>query len=216
MSSKDFQDFLSSCFPKTWGEDHDGLNYNALLRLTGDELLQAEKLILKGVSKTWGTNRTIEAAGCLRLQSASKLLKKELLVTKIKRAVAFLFILPILLWHEYYQERIVTIAWSLYQIEKYPKSLGIIISELEKTKRKQFFYLQTSAFNFLISFGDEEKAVAYLNKSVRNKGFSFNALYALEAIKDGIRLPFHGNYFDISERAKKKLDSINSQTWEWL
>ena len=68
MSSKDFQDFLSSCFPKDMGKTMMVCNHDVLLRLTGDELLQAEKLILKGISKTWGTNRTIEAAGYLRLQ----------------------------------------------------------------------------------------------------------------------------------------------------
>jgi hypothetical protein len=216
MSSKDFQDFLSSCFPKTWGEDHDGLNYSALLRLTGDELLQAEKLILKGISKTWGTNRTIEAAGYLQLQSASKLLKKELTVTEMKRVAAFLLVLPLVFWHEYYQERIVTLAWSLYQIEKYPKSLAIIVDELEKTKGKQFYYLQTYAFNFLISFGDEEAALAYLNKCLSYKNFSYNAMYTFESIKDGLRMPFHEKYSEINERAKKRLEKLNNQTWEWL
>lgn len=216
MSSKNFQDFLSSCFPKTWGEDHDGLNCDALLKLAGDELLQAEKLILKNISKTWGTNRAIEAAGYLRLQSASRLLKKELVITEIKRLAASLFIVPLVFWHEYYQERMVTLAWSLYQIEKYPRSLAIIVDELEKTKGKQFYYLQTYAFNFLISFGDEEAALAYLNKCLSCKNLSYNAMYTLESIKDGLRMPFHEKYLEVNERAKKRLEELNNQTWEWL
>jgi hypothetical protein len=216
MPSKDFQDFTTSCFPKTWGEDHDGLNHDALLRLVGNELSEAEKLILNGISRTWGTNRTIEAAGFLRLHSASKLLRKELVRTQIKGMLASLFILPFLIWGEYYQERIVTVAWSLYQIEKYPKSLAIIIGEIEKSKRKQSYYFRIYAFNFLISFGDEHEAVTYLKKLLSNKQFSYDAMYALESIKDGLRLPFHGKYSEMYERAKKRLDQLNNKTWEWL
>ena len=49
-----------------------------------------------------------------------------------------------------------------------------------------------------------------------DKKFSYDAMYALESITDGLRIPFHGKYLEINERAKKKLDELNNRTWEWL
>lgn len=215
MPSQDFQDFVRSCFPKTYGDWHDGLNFHALLKLHGDELLEAEKLILKGIPKTWSTNHTIEAAGYLRLQSASEILKREIKVTRIKRFIKLLFLFLLYpIWREHYHERLAVIAWALYQIEKYPKSLDIIINELEDSKNQEFFSFTVLAFRYLISFGDEPKTIEFLNKCTKHKNFSFSAFYALEAIQDGNRLPFNGDY---SQKASKKLLALQEhKTWEWL
>src|SRR3972149_6133024 len=95
MPSKDYQDFVSSCFPASWGADHDGLNFDALLRLSGNELSEAEKLILQAIRKPGHSNNSIEAAGYLRLQAASKLLKKEIRTTQVKRILEAVFLFPL-------------------------------------------------------------------------------------------------------------------------
>ena len=217
MSSKDFQDFVRTCFPKTYGEWHDGLDYDALIRLTGNERIEAEKLILANIPKPGHGNNSIEAAGYLRLQSASELLKKEIIRTQVKRWLEAIFLFLLFLFrHEYYLERLVKLAWALYQIEKYPKSLQVIISELEKpvlTKNPPSFS-QMCALRTLISFGDEPDAIEYLNTNIKRGRFVFDSLYALEAIKDGSRLPFESSS-DIYLRVQNQL-AYSSKTWEQL
>jgi tetratricopeptide (TPR) repeat protein len=219
MPSKDFEEFLWSCFPKTFGEAHEGLHEGALLRLQGDERIEAERLILAGIGKTWNSNNTIEAAGYLRLQSASKLLKQELRKAQIDRFIESIILFPFYFFrYENYYERIVKLAWSLYQIEKYPKSLNIIISILEspRLRRQKYSFTQMIGFLYLISFGDEPDAIRFLNKCVHTRNFARDALYALESIKDGQRLPWHSEYQKIRERVEKILERQNNPTWQWI
>ena len=216
MSSKDFQDFVRTCFPKTFGEWHDGLDYGALLRLTGDERLEAEKMILVNIPKSVHSNNSIEAAGYLRLQSASELLKKEIKRTRIKRwlEAIFLFLL-FLLRHEYYKERLVKIAWALYRIEKYPKSLHLIVSEIKNPSfpghSPSFFYIY--ALQALTSFGDEPAAVEYLKSNIERGKFIFESMCVLESIKAGNRLPFEDST-EIYLRVQNQL-AYSSKTWKW-
>ena len=186
MPSKDFQDFVSSCFPTNFGEWHDGLNNSALLKLTGDERIEAERMILNGIRPTWRSNNAIEAAGYLRLRSASALLKREIANTRIKRFLEIVILFPLyIISYEYFHERIAKLAWSLHQIEKYPKSLSLIISELEssKWKEKTPSFFQMYGFILLTSFYEEAKTIEYLESCLHDKKFAILAKSALETVK---------------------------------
>jgi hypothetical protein len=219
MNSKDYQDFVSSCFPKTYGQWHDGLNVNALFRLAGVELLEAEKLILSNIRRPSHSNNSIEAAGYLRLRSASELLKRELRATQVKRVLEAILLSPLFVMRrDYYHGRIVKIAWALYRIEEYPNSLSYIISEIRSSKRsfKMASFFQTYAFRALISFGHEPEAVKFLGECLHNPKFAFNAMYALESIRAGFDLGFlipMEASIKIYEEVKRKL--VNIRPFEW-
>ncbi|MCC6501340.1 MAG: hypothetical protein IT313_13825 [Anaerolineales bacterium] len=216
MPSKDFEDFVRTCFPKTFGEWHDGLDIAALLRLVGEEFKEAEKLILSGIPKSGHSNNSIEAAGYLRLQSAGELLKKELKRTKVKRWLEIIFLnLLFIFRHEYFQERIVKIAWALYQIDKYPDASRLIIAEIEKpslTNPPPSFF-QMYALRTLISFGNNLEVIAYLKKNVQHGRLVFESMYALASIEAGQNLPFHEKDSEISQIVQKQLATAN-KTWE--
>lgn len=221
MPSQDFQDFKRSCFPSNFGEWHDGLNYRALLNLKDEELIEAEKLILNGIPKTWSTNHTIISAGILRLQSASAELKRQLKITRIKRIIELIIFFPLYIFrYEKHHERITNIAWSLHQIENYPDSLKIIISEIENsrplTNNPPSFY-QMEALELLMSFGDNPETIKYLRKCLTDKRFAYTAMYTLEAIEAGYTM-FYQTYSDVTHQIHEKTKSklINLEPFEWI
>jgi len=191
MLSKDYQDFISSCFPKSYGEAHNGLNIHALFNLKGNELAEAEKIILERIKDKGGN--AIDAAGYLQLQSAKRLLEDE-----------FVKLIQV---HDKYSTRIVKVAWALYQIEKYDKSLDVIIEFLEDIKEdNKFPFLGLETFSYLISFGDDPMAISYLEKCLDVEKYDYYAMCALVSIERGNRLPFfEDNFFLISDLAKKRL-----------
>ncbi len=179
FSTQDYERFVKSCFPKNFGDWHDGLDAKALLNLTGYERWKAEKIILRGIKNNKGTS--IDAAGILQLKSASKLLKNSLQKKLIEK--------------KHYSE-IVNIAWALHQIENYPDSFDIIVNYIENTNGiNAHDYEFFSIFKYLVSFGDDRRVIDFLERLISTEDKSADKLkyiasFTLEEIRQGKRTPY--------------------------
>jgi hypothetical protein len=116
MPSEDFERFRWSCFDRSFGAGHDGLDVDALLRLTGDERTQAEALVLDVIASGSADERAIQAAGWLRLNAAAPYLKHRVEAE------------PDAIW----SSTRIDIAVALHRIEQYPRAAGILIEELNR------------------------------------------------------------------------------------
>jgi hypothetical protein len=119
MPSEDFEAFYFSCFDRSYGAVHNGLDVPALLRLKDQERVEAEQLIVKAIETVIDCDRPIRAAGHLKLKSAIQPLRQRLGS-------------PIDTGREYNR---VQAAWALYQIEQYPEAAQLIISILQAIPR---------------------------------------------------------------------------------
>jgi hypothetical protein len=118
MASKDFEDFRWSCFDPSFHAVRNGLDVAALLRLTGDERAEAERLVLDALPSTIDS-RPIQAAGYLRLQAAREILKQRLATN-------------------FDGERVynrVNTAEALHRIEAWPGATAVVVEALRDRVR---------------------------------------------------------------------------------
>lgn len=179
FSSQDYDRFIKSCFPKNYGDWHDGLDVEALLNLTGYERWKAERLILRGIKNNNSTS--IDAAGILKMKSASKLLKNNLQKMLVEKK---------------HHSEVVNIAWALYKIESYPESFDIIVNHIENTNGiNAHDYEFFSIFKYLVSFGDDRRAIDFLERLISTEDknadkLKYIASSTLEEIRQGKRTPY--------------------------
>lgn len=166
MPSQAFQNFYQSCFDTSFGATLDGLNVQALQNLTGDELAEAERLILQAI-ETSVDSRPLRAAGYLKLQSASAALKQRL-SSAIDAGRSY---------------NRVHIAWALFQIEKYPQAAGIIVDILVRTpKDKGNQWSRMMAVEALADLGEMPLAVTTLFDMLLDED-GFIAYLATDSLK---------------------------------
>ncbi len=118
MARKGFEDFRWSCFDPSFHAVRNGLDLAALLRLTGDERAEAERLVLEALPTTVDS-RPIQAAGYLRLQAASEILKQRLATN-------------------FDGERVynrVNTAEALHRIEAWPAATAVVVEALRDRVR---------------------------------------------------------------------------------
>jgi len=144
MHSQDFQDFHCSCFETSFGATRAGLSVEALLRLRGDERVEAERLVLLAV-ETGTDSRPILAAGHLKLQSAGPILKQRL-TGPIDNARP---------------DNRVHAAWALFKIDNCLEAGHIIVDVLKQTPRHQQ-WARMMAVESLADFGEVSLAVTPL------------------------------------------------------
>jgi hypothetical protein len=166
MPSKAFQDFYHSCFDTSFGATRDGLNIQALLNLTGNELAEAEQLVLQAI-ETSVDSRPLRAAGYLKLRAASAALKQRL-----NSAVDA--------GRPYNR---VHMAWALFQIEKYPLAAEIIVDVLIRTpKDKGYQWSRMMAVEALADLGEMPLAVTTLFDTLLDED-GFIAYLATNSLK---------------------------------
>jgi hypothetical protein len=164
MPSKAFQDFYQSCFDTSVGATRDGLNAQALLNLEGDELAEAERLVLQAV-ETSADPHPLLAAGYLKLQTASAILKRRLSGrADVGRA--------------YNRAHI---AWALHQIERYPESAQIVVDVLTQIPKNDQ-WSRMMAVEALADFGEVPLAVGVLLETLLDEDH-FIAYLAINSLK---------------------------------
>ncbi|NTU61823.1 MAG: hypothetical protein HGB05_00090 [Chloroflexi bacterium] len=192
MPSQTFQDFYQSCFDTSFGATRDGLNVQALLNLEGDELAEAERLVLQAV-ETSVDPRPLCAAGYLKLQAAGAILKRRLKSSVDVGRV----------------DNRVHIAWALHQIERYPESARIVVDVLTHTP-KDNQWSRMMAVEALADFGemplavialletliDEDHFIAYLATNSLKRIFKLDA--AVVSILNEIQLMQIGNRVSVN------------------
>jgi HEAT repeat protein len=144
MPSQYFEQFYESCFDKSFGIVRNGVNEKAILNLQGDELKEAERLLLQSLGTDKDSySRPVIALGILRSKEAVEPLKKRLeTAAGIDR---------------------IQIALALFRIENYPEAESIIIDCLKiVSANRNDETTRWSAVEALPNFGKTTKAVQAL------------------------------------------------------
>jgi hypothetical protein len=121
MPSQEYELFKWSCFDRSFHAVHDGLNVDALLSLTGEELERAEELLLVALPYTTDC-RPFQAAGYLKLTAA----RPDLAVRFASETEPE----HVRAWS----------AWALYQMDPRPEYPAYLTEAAARSKKAPFHH----------------------------------------------------------------------------
>jgi hypothetical protein len=169
MSSKDYDQFIWSCFPNDMHAWREGLQFESLLRLTGNERQKASELILSNLqSFLHGAKvekRVIESAGWLQLHDATPYLVNLLEISQDLDLRA-------------------QIGLALHRIQTFPKGIELAMEAFEKTPVNENWN-RWNATDYLAVYAMEYKsAVRILLKAIndQNGAVAFHVVGNLKRI----------------------------------
>src|SRR5687768_16039605 len=167
MPSKDDELFIWSCFPKDVHAAREGLMYDSLLRLEGEERQMAKDLLMGKLTgfSSWirVEDRVIEAVGWLQLEEAVKPLQRLLRFT----------ISPLLR---------AQIGLSLYRIMEYPAGVKLAIQAFDRIPVSDQ-YSRLNCADYLMFYAKEYKSAAKRLLDAANDHDGFVAYYSIGRLK---------------------------------
>jgi hypothetical protein len=166
MPSEDFERFRWSCFDPSFYAGHDGLDVAALRRLTGSERAEAERLVLEALPTTTD-ERPIQAAGYLKLQAASAILKQRL-ASDFDAGRE---------WNR------VDTAVSLHLIERYLPAADIVINVLWRADSHEEWTIM-AAVDALKQIGPSAPVFEAMMERLAKETNSFMAYYLAERLEE--------------------------------
>jgi HEAT repeat protein len=169
--SENYQDFYNHVFGDYRCYYYNGLSEDTCTCLEGSERIKAEKLVLQSIKKIVMDERSIRAAGYLKMQSAVPIFKKRLIIINI-----------------FMRQSIRTsIVWALLKIEGNKGSLDKIVGVLNKGYGLHGL-TRPDAANLLSDFGEERIALDALLHA-----FLDQDLYVRSSAEFALRKIFRNN-----------------------
>jgi HEAT repeat protein len=199
--SKDYQYFHNHVFGDGRYYAYDGISEEILTRLEGSERRRAERLVFQSINKLIMDERSIRAAGYLRLKIAAPVLARRLSTRSI-----------------FMRQNIHSaIVWALLKIRADKKCLNKLIYVLKNGSGLSGLS-RTEAIDLLLEFGNEPAVIDALLQASLDKNFSVysSAFYALGKIfKDNADVSNFLNNINFS-RSPSERNSIVIRVKQYL